>query len=207
MGHEAKVTMTYISHSSDLTYILIWCTNIGIISWYDLMFDLKINVGHCDLYFMVHWFCLISLRLFDIWRPNLGIMSQYDPIFYLKNKYRSLWPIFHGPVLVPFILKTIWCMNIILQDYESVWPDIWSQNKCMPLWPIFHGPVILSYILKTVWCMNIILRVSCSLKKEQGAFRKRVHGAHWVIRKGHILCVRAVRIRQKGYFQYNVEKY
>ena len=67
---------------------------------------------------------------------------------------------FNCPVILPYILKTIWCMNIILWDYDSVWPDIWPQNKCRSLWPIFHGPVILPYtcIFKTVWCMNIILR-------------------------------------------------
>ena len=48
-------------------------------------------------------------------------------------------------------------MNIILQDYESVWPDIWPQNKCRLLWPIFYGPVILPYILKPIWYMNTIL--------------------------------------------------
>ena len=53
-------------------------------SQYDPTFDLKIKVGHCDLYFMVQWFCLISWRLFDIWTPYFGIMSQYDPMFDLK---------------------------------------------------------------------------------------------------------------------------
>ena len=168
----------------------------GILSQYGLTFDLKINVGHCNLYFMVHWFCLISWRLFDIWTPYFWIMSQYDPMFDLKinvghyiswssdfalyieeslmmniilqdyesvwlviwpqNKCGSLWPIFHVPVVLPYILKTICCMNIILWDYESV-RHIWPQNKCKPLWPIFHGPVILPYILKTICCMNIIL--------------------------------------------------
>ena len=70
--------------------------------------------GQHDLYFMVQWFCLIS------------------------------W-------------KTIWCMYIILWEYESVWQDIWPQNYCRSLWSIFHGPVILPYILKTIWCMNIII--------------------------------------------------
>ena len=74
-----------------------------------------------------------------------------------KNKCRSLWPIFHGPVILPYILKSIWCMNIILWGYESVWHDIWPQNKCRSLWPIFHGPVILPYILKSIWYMNTIL--------------------------------------------------
>ena len=74
-----------------------------------------------------------------------------------KNKCRSLWPIFHGSVILPYILKTVWCINTILWDYESVWPDVWPQNKCRSLWPIFHGPVILPYILKTIWYMNTIL--------------------------------------------------
>ena len=44
-------------------------------------------------------------------------------------------------------------------------------------------------------------------KRGRGAFRKRAHGARWVIRKGHILCARAMHKRQKGYFQCNVEKH
>ena len=67
-------------------------------------------------------------------------------------KWRSAWPIFHGQVILSYILKTIWCMYIILWEYESVWPDVWS------LWPIFHGPVILPYILKTIWYMNNMSR-------------------------------------------------
>ena len=65
--------------------------------------------------------------------------------------------IFHGPVIVPYTLKTISCMNIIIWDYESIWPDAWPHNKCRSPWPIFHGPVILPYILKTIWCMYVIL--------------------------------------------------
>ena len=126
-------------------------------SQYDPTFDLKINVGHCDLYFMVQWFCLISWRLFDVWTPYFGIISQYDPVFDLKINVGHC-DLFHGPVILPYILKTIWYMNTILWDYESVWPDVWPQNKCRSLWPIFHGPVILPYILKTIWCMNTILR-------------------------------------------------
>ena len=120
----------------------IWTPYFGIMSQYDL----KINVGHCDLYFMVQWFCLTSWRLFDVWKPLFGIMRLYDLKFDLKINVGH-WPIFHGTVSLPYILKTVWCMNIILQDYESVSPDIWPQNKCRSLWPIFHGPVILPYIL------------------------------------------------------------
>ena len=62
-----------------------------------------------------------------------------------------------GPVILPYILKTFWYMSTILQDYESVWHNIWTQNKCRSLWPIFHGPVILPCILKTIWYKNTIL--------------------------------------------------
>ena len=43
---------------------------------YDPTFDLKINVGHGDLYSMVQWFCLISWRLFDVWTILFGPFTQ-----------------------------------------------------------------------------------------------------------------------------------
>ena len=113
--------------------------------------------GQHDLYFTVHWFCLISWRLFDV--CMYIILWEYEPVWpdvWPKTKCKSLWPIFHGPVILSYILKTILCMNILFWDYESLWPGIWPQNKCRSLWPTFHGPVILLYILNTIWCMNII---------------------------------------------------
>ena len=96
---------------------------------------------------------------FLLWKQlrQIGGWTSVSLVLWVM-KWRSAWPIFHGPLILPYILKTIWCMNITLWDYESVWPDVWPQNKCRSLWPIFHGPVILPYILKTVWCMNILLR-------------------------------------------------
>ena len=78
------------------------------------------------------------------------------PQSWTHNKYISLWPIFYGPVIFRYILKTIWCMIIILWDYGSVWPDVWPKNICRSMWPICHGPVTLSYISKTIWCMSVI---------------------------------------------------
>ena len=97
------------------------------------------------------------------------------PDVWPKNKCRSVWPIFHGSVILPYILKTIWCMNIILWDYESVWHNIWPQNKCRSLWPIFHGPVILSYILKTIWYMNTILGI---MSRHDPMFHLKIFVAH-----------------------------
>ena len=84
-------------------------------------------------------------------------MAQLCDMDLWVTKRRSAWPIFHGPVILPDILKTIWCMYIILSEYESVRPNVWPQNKCRSLWPIFHGPVIVLYTLKTISCMNIII--------------------------------------------------
>ena len=57
MGHEVKVSMTYISQSSDFAlYLRLFnvCTSyFGSMNKYDPMFDFKINVDHCDLYLMV----------------------------------------------------------------------------------------------------------------------------------------------------------
>ena len=135
----------------------IWTPNFGIMSQYDPLFDLKIIVGRCDLYFMVQWFCLISWSLFDIWTPYFGIMSQYDQTFDRKINVGHCDLSFMVQWFCLISYRLFWFMNIIFWDYESVWHNIWPQNKCRSLWPIFHGPVILPYVLKTIWYMNIIL--------------------------------------------------
>ena len=58
VGHEVKVSMTYISRSSDFALYLgrlfdVCTSYFGSMNQYDPKFDLKINVGHCELYFMV----------------------------------------------------------------------------------------------------------------------------------------------------------
>ena len=111
----------------------VWTSLFGIMNQYNPTFDLKIIVGQYALYFMVQWFYIISWRLSDVWTSYFGIIGQYDQTFDLKSKCKSLWPIFHGPVILPYSLKTIWCMYIILWDYESVWPQVWPQNKCRSL--------------------------------------------------------------------------
>ena len=74
--------------------------------------------GHQDLYFTVQWLCLISWRLFDI----ESVWHNLWP----KTKCMSRWPIFHGPVFLPYISKTIWWMSVILSD-ETVWPNLWPE--------------------------------------------------------------------------------
>ena len=78
--------MTHIPWSSDFALYLedYLLYEQYYLSPYDPKFNLKINIGHYDLYFMVQWFCLI--------------------------------------------LKTIWCMYIILWEYESLRLDVWPKN-------------------------------------------------------------------------------
>ena len=120
----------------DLYFTVQWFCHIlktiwyfGSMNQYDQTFYLKINVGHCDLYSMVQWFCLTSWRLSDVWIILFGIMSQYDPKFYLKINI-SHCDLYFMALWFCIILKTIWCINIILWDEGSVWPDVSPQNKC-----------------------------------------------------------------------------
>ena len=87
------------------------------------------------------------------------ISSDYEMLWHSvwpQYEYRSLWPIFHGPVILLNISKIIWHMHIIFPDYEVVWHNLWPQYDCKSLWPIFHGLVILLCIWKPTWHMNII---------------------------------------------------
>ena len=61
----------------------------------------------------------------------------------------------HRPLILPYILKNISCINNILLEYPSMSSDFWPENKCRSQWPIFHSTVILPYILKNILCINI----------------------------------------------------
>ena len=43
-------------------------------SQYDTTFDLQINVGHCDLYFIVQWFLPYILN--NIWQMNVILLEN-----------------------------------------------------------------------------------------------------------------------------------
>ena len=129
----------------------VWTSLFGIMSQYDL----KINIGHYDLYFMVQWFCIISWK--TIWCMNI-ILWDYGSVWpdvWTQNKFRSIWPVFHGPVILSYISKTVWCMSVIFSDNETVWPKLWPQSKYKSTWPMFHSLVILLNIFKIIWWMNI----------------------------------------------------
>ena len=152
--------MTYISWSSDFALYLedylmhehyYWD-----MSQYDPKFYLKLNIGHCDLNFMVQWFCVTSWRLFDVWTSYLGIKGQYDLTFDLKINV-GLYDLY-------FMVQWLCLISPRLFDawvsyFQTVWPKLWPQSKYKSTWPVFHGLVILLNIFKIIWWMNIIVGI------------------------------------------------
>ena len=76
------------------------------------------------------------------WASDMYITSTFSVI-------RSLWPYFHAPVILSYILKTISWINVILGILVlcDTTTDIFTNV----------GPVILPYILNVIWCMSIII--------------------------------------------------
>ena len=96
----------------------VWTSYFGIMVQYDRTFHLKINVVHCDLYFMVQWFCLISPRLFDGWVSSDN--ETVWPKLWPQNKYRSTWPIFHIHEFIPYF-----CSYHLSCKWKNKWNYIW----------------------------------------------------------------------------------
>ena len=85
-------------------------------------------------------------KVFFYWCMNI-ILWDYESVWndiWPQNKCRSLWPIFHGLVILPFSLKTFdkWMPYFgIMSQYDLTY--VWPKNICRTLWLIFHGPLIL----------------------------------------------------------------
>ena len=101
-------------------------------------------------------------------------------------KWWSAWPILHGPVILPYILKTIWCMISKFLDNESVWCTSLTSNKCRSQWPIFHGPAVLPYILKFTWCINVMVCENESVWRNLWPQNKC--GSQWPIFHSPVIC-------------------
>ena len=77
------------------------------------------------------------------------------PSLWSQNEYRPTWPIFNGSVILPYIYRTIWLLNVILSDNESVWCNDWPYDKCRSqlLYFMVHWCCLMS---KSIW-LNIVL--------------------------------------------------
>ena len=77
------------------------------------------------------------------------------------------------------ILMTNWCMNIIIWDYESVWPYVWPQNRCRSLWPIFHGQVILLYIFAYIRLFHVWTSLFGIMTQYDPKFNLKINIGHY----------------------------
>ena len=128
----------------------------GILVPCDPIIDVKIYLCWCDLYFMVQWFCLISWILFLEYylldKCHTWDISSMWPNEWLLTISRSLWPIFHGSVILPYILNTICWINVtpgILVPCDPIidvkiylcWCDLYFivQWFCLISWILFVG--------------------------------------------------------------------
>ena len=83
------------------------------------------------LHFMVQWFCLLSLRLFDRWMLYCDIDSVWHKLW-LKNKCVSQWLIFHGTMILPYILNYL--------DEQSSFFGYWfSLTQRLAIWNIQYS--------------------------------------------------------------------
>ena len=141
---HGPVILAYILKTIWCMNILIWdCESVWPYVWPQNKCSSLWPIFHAPVFFY-----LVSWRLFDVWTSLFGIVNQYDPTFDLKINVGHCDLYFMVQWLLPYILKTIWCMNILISNCESVWPDVSPQNKYRSWWPIFHGPVIFALYLE-----------------------------------------------------------
>ena len=135
----------------------IWCMNIIVRDnesvWYDIW--PKINVGHCDLYFMVQWFCLISWRLFDVWTSLFGSMSRYEPKVDLKVNIGHCDLHF----MVQWFCVTSWRLFDICKSYFGImgqYDPTFDLKINVSLCDLYVVVQWFCHISKTIWYMSAI---------------------------------------------------
>ena len=153
-----------------------WTSFFGIMSQCDTTFDLKINVGHRDLYFMVQWFWFISWRMLLGWTSFFGIISQCDAIIDLiinvghsdlhcMVQWVCLIMFYWSPVILPYKISWLFEGWAPLFGIMSQWDAMidliinvgHSILHCMVQWfcliLLCWSPVILpsrSFVLKNI---------------------------------------------------------
>ena len=141
------------------------------------MFDLKIIICRCDLYFMVQWFCLISWRLFAVWTSYFRIMSQYDPTFDHKMNvgHCDLYFMVHWFALY---LEDYLIYEHHTLFYESTWPDVWLKinvGHC-DLYFMVQWICLISWRLFDVWTLYFVIMSHCN-----AAFALKQCRSQWFI--------------------------
>ena len=104
----------------------------------------------------ISWFSDFALYLeyYLLDKCHTWDISSLWPDYWRQNISLLVWPIFHGSVILPYILNTICWINVtpgILLPCDPMNDHTISRS----LRPIFHGSVILPYILNTICWINV----------------------------------------------------
>ena len=159
----------------------LWTWLLGIMTQYDSMFDLKLTVGHSDLYFMVHCF----LKTVSCMKTILRIMTQYDLLFGLRIKQG------HSDL---YLWSSDFCLIFMINFMELLYTWVyglgkhckWPHANFRSVWPIFHDPVILTHIFITIsWICIILLIVGKCEKCYSKSLNHEIYRLHWPT----VLCV------------------
>ena len=104
----------------------------------------QVFIGHCDLYFMVQWFLSKTFWYMNIVLWDYG--SVWPDDVWHQNKCRSMWPLFHGPVILLNIFKIIWWMNIIVGIMDQCDTQIDLPRTCRSVTYILWSSDFASYL-------------------------------------------------------------
>ena len=104
----------------------------------------------------ISWFSDFALYLeyYLLDKCHTWDISSLWPNYWRQNISLLVWPIFHGSVILPYILNTICWINVTPGILVPCDPII-DVKIYLLVWPIFHGSVILPYILNTICWINV----------------------------------------------------
>ena len=104
----------------------------------------------------ISWFSDFALYLeyYLLDKCHTWDISSVWPDYWRQNISLLVWPIFHGSVILPYILNTICWINVTPGILVPCDPII-DVKIYLLVWPIFHGSVILPYILNTICWINV----------------------------------------------------
>ena len=132
--------MTCISGSSDFAlyledYLMHEHHTLGLWVSMSVWLDIwpKINISHYDLYFMVQWFCLISINLFGGWTSYFEIISQYDTMFNININvsHCDLYVMVHWFCLISVKLFSGWTSYFgIMSQYDTMFNVNINVSHC-----------------------------------------------------------------------------
>ena len=132
------------------------CIILGIVRHSDPASDLILFKGHCDIYFIVQWFCLVLPIIFLMDRYHTVNNESVWMFKWTNTIYRSPCYIFYGSVTVSCRWRVFNYYGSYLSN-GSVWLCKWPYTIHKPLWYTFHGPVIFPYFSNFIrWICTIL---------------------------------------------------